>query len=79
MYCGPGPDDKFWAVTHPVDSIDQTCQDHDKAYKKCLRNLSRDTGMQYNLLMEDQLDDATIPLSILFLRVLHHPMDIFLI
>ena len=45
MYCGPGPDDKLWAVTHPVDSIDKTCQDHDKAYRSCLQTLSFDTGM----------------------------------
>ena len=50
MYCGPGPDDKLWAVTQPVDSIDQTCQDHDKAYRKCLRNLSKDTGMHHTRL-----------------------------
>ena len=44
MYCGPGPDDKLWTVTQPVDSIDQICQDHDKAYKSCLVVLSKDAG-----------------------------------
>ena len=44
MYCGPGPDDKLWTITQPVDSIDQICQDHDKAYKSCLVVLSKDAG-----------------------------------
>jgi hypothetical protein len=44
MYCGPGPDDKLWSTTVPVDSIDQICQDHDKAYRGCLESLSKDAG-----------------------------------
>jgi hypothetical protein len=46
-YCGPGPDDKFWDFVEPVDSIDETCQRHDFAYKGCLDQLSKDVG--YNV------------------------------
>jgi hypothetical protein len=45
QYCGPGPDDKFWAFIEPVDAIDQTCQTHDKNYRTCLQQLSKDAGI----------------------------------
>jgi hypothetical protein len=45
QYCGPGPDDKFWAHIKPVDVIDQTCQFHDKSYRTCLLQLSKDAGI----------------------------------
>ena len=47
MYCGPGPDDTLWATTEPVDSVDQICQNHDKAYRSCLESLSEDAGIRH--------------------------------
>ena len=49
MYCGPGPDDTLWATTEPVDSVDQICQNHDKAYRTCLEGLSEDAGIRHRL------------------------------
>lgn len=46
QYCGPGPDESFWNHIQPVDTLDQQCQQHDKAYRSCLETLSNDTGFK---------------------------------
>ena len=43
-FCGPGPDEKVWGYLEPFDAIDEACQQHDMAYKRCLEDLSKDLG-----------------------------------
>ena len=70
MYCGPGPDERWWDLVKPVDYIDESCRDHDQAYKSCLETLSKDIGYKMPKILHQIMPvRGYIPFSLI--KVMH--------